>query len=108
VDELLRRRRRVAERVHVRHHVVAESPLVRRDLLEVDVVEMGLHLRDRLVGDRHAEALLGLGEREPEAPPQPVPHLRRPQLEHRPGGVALGERRRIAIVRRHRMKKSVG
>ena len=79
----LRRRRDVAERVDVRHHVVPEPPLVRGDRLEVDVVEMRAHLRDRLVGDRHAQLLLGFGEREPEAPPESVPRLRRPQLEHR-------------------------
>ena len=66
MDEAARRRRDVAERVDVRHHVVAEAPLVRRDRVEVDVVEVRAHLRDRLVGNRNAELLLGLGEREPE------------------------------------------
>ena len=55
VDERLRRRRDVAERVDVRHHVVAEAPLVRGDGVEVDVVEVRAHLRERLVGNRNAE-----------------------------------------------------
>ena len=100
--------RDVAEGVDVRHHVVAEPPLVDRHLLEVDVVEVGAHLRQRLVGDRHAERLLGLREGQPEPTPEPVARLRRPELQHRPGGVPLGERRGVAIVRGHRMKKSVG
>ena len=44
-------------------------------------------------------SLLGLREREPEPAPEPVPLARRPQLEHRARGVALGERRRVAVVR---------
>ena len=40
VDHAARRRRRLAERVHVRHHVVPEAPLVLGDLREVDVVEV--------------------------------------------------------------------
>ena len=55
-----RRRRHIAEGVDVRHHVVAEASLVRRDGIEVDVVEMRAHLRERLVGNRHAELLLRL------------------------------------------------
>jgi hypothetical protein len=38
--------------VDVRHHVVPEAPLVRRDRREVDVVEVRAHLRDRFVGNR--------------------------------------------------------
>ena len=79
----LRRRRDVAERVDVRHHVVAEAPLVRGDDVEVDVVEVRAHLRDRLVGNRNAELLLGFGEREPEPAPEAVARRRRPELEHR-------------------------
>src|SRR5437588_56639 len=39
VNEWLGRGRCVAERMDVRHDVVAETPLIRRDRVEVDVVE---------------------------------------------------------------------
>ena len=107
MNELVRGGRDVAERVHVRHHVVAEAALVHGHRLEVDVVEVRAHLRERFVRNGHAEPLLRLREREPEPAPEPVPHLRRPQLQHRLRGVALGERRRVAVVRRHRITKSV-
>ena len=107
MDESARRGRDVAERVDVRHHVVAKAPLVRGDDVEVDVVEMRAHLRDRLVRNRHAELLLRFGEREPELAPQAVSHRRRPELEHRLRRVPLGERRRVAIVSRHRTANSV-
>ena len=93
MDEAARRGRDVAERVHVRHDVVAEPALVRRDDVEVDVVEMRAHLRDRVVGNRNAELLFGFGEREPELAPETMPLRRRPELEHRLRCVSLGERR---------------
>ena len=48
MDERPRRRRLVAEGVHVRHDVVPEAPLVARGRGEVDVVEVRAHLRQRL------------------------------------------------------------
>ena len=107
VDELVRRGGHVAKGVDVSHHVVPEAPLVDGHLLEVDVVEVRAHLRQRLIRDRHPQPLLGLGEGEPEAPPESVPHAGRPQLQHRRGRVALGERGGVTVVRRHRITKSV-
>jgi len=92
VNDATRRRRRLSEGVHVRHHVVAESLLVFCDLREMDVVEMQLHLGDGFRRNVHAEVALGLREREPQTPPEPVPCLRRPKREHRCRGVTLGER----------------
>ena len=48
MNESARRRRDVAERVDVRHHVVPKPSFVRRDRLEVDIVEVRAHLRDAL------------------------------------------------------------
>jgi hypothetical protein len=62
------------------------------DAGEVDRVEVPTHLRQRLVGDGDAELALGFGEGEPEPAPQPVPLARRPEAEHRVGGVTLPER----------------
>ena len=54
VDEAAGGGGHVAKGVHVGHHVVAKALLVRRHGREVDVVEVRAHLRDRLVGNRHA------------------------------------------------------
>ncbi len=103
-----RRRRRLAERVHVRHHIVAEAPFELARGLEVDVVEMRAHLRQPFVGDGgDAELSLRLGEREPQPAPERVAPLRRPERDHRARGVAFGERRRVTLVIGHRTMKSV-
>ncbi len=98
------RRCRVGERVHVRHHVVAETLLVRGHGLEIDVVQVGPHVIDR--GLRHvgAQGALGFGEGEPHPPPEPVPRLGRPQRRHLRRRVAFSQRRGVARVtlRRYR------
>src|SRR5207248_1753972 len=88
------------------HHVVPIPLLILRDGREVDVVEMPAHLRDRLRRNVDAELAFRLGERQPQATPVPIARGRRPELEHRPGRVPLGERRGIALVVGHRRAKS--
>ncbi len=107
MNERARRRRHIAERMNVGHDVVAEAALVLGHALEVEVVEVGAHLGDRLVGDLHPERSLGLGQREPQRPPERMPRLWRPDLQHRARRIALGERRRVPRAIRHRMMKSV-
>ena len=99
--------RDVAERVDVRHHVVPEATLVRGDGVEVDVVEVRAHLRDRLVGNRHAELLLGLGEREPERRQSPWRVRGDQSSSIASRRVALGERRGVGVVHRHWITNSV-
>ena len=108
VNELVRRGRDVAKGVHVGHDVMSKAPLVHGNALKVDVVEVGAHLVKRRIRNVHAELLLCLGQRQPEPAPKSMAHLRGPQLEHRPGGIALGERGRVAVIRRHRITKSMG
>jgi hypothetical protein len=80
-----RERRDIAEGVDVRHHIVAEAPLESGRLLEVYVGEVSAHLRETLVGDvLYSQLAFGLGEGEPELPPERVPLLRRPEFRHRP------------------------
>jgi hypothetical protein len=98
VDEPARGRRDVAKGVHVRHHVVPEPSLIRRDYHEVDIVDVIAHLHDRLVRNRHAELFLRLRQRQPEPPPPPVSLLRGPELEHRLRCIPLGQRRRVVAV----------
>ena len=107
VNELVRCWRHVAECVHVRHHVVTESALVGGRNFEVDGVEVGAHLRQRLIRNRDAQRLLGFSEREPDATPEAVSHARRPDLKHGLRGVALRQRRGVALGRGHRIQKSV-
>jgi hypothetical protein len=107
VDEAARRGSNVAERMDVRHHVMPKPTLVGRDHIEIDVVEVRPHLRDRLVGNRNTELLFRFGEREPQLPPQTMSLCRRPELQHRFRCVSLGERRRVAAGRRHRTANSV-
>ncbi len=107
MDELPGRRGHVAECVDVRHHVMTVAPLVGGHGLEIDVVEVGPHLGDRLGGDRHAERLLRLGQGQPEPAPEAVARIRSPQLQHRPRCVAFGQRRGVLIRRGHRISKSV-
>src|SRR5205814_3048450 len=60
----------LSESVDVRHYVVPESLLVSGDSIEIDVIQIGAHLANRLVGDRNTQLALRLGEREPD----PAPH----------------------------------
>src|SRR5438477_7499175 len=70
MNERLRGRSSVTERVNVRHHIVSEPSLVRGGDFEVDVVEMLAHLRDCFIGNLNAELFFRLGEGEPESPPE--------------------------------------
>ena len=88
-----RRRSLFAERVHVRHHVVAEPLFECGSGVEVGVVEMRAHRVESRTGDGHPELLLGLGEREPDPAPLTDPMRLAPQALHRRRCVARGERR---------------
>src|SRR2546427_1484020 len=90
-----RRRGLLAQVMDVRHHVVAQPLLVLGRALRIGVVQVGAELRQRAVGDVEPQLLLGLHQREPEAPPQPDAPALAPQRLHRGGGVAGPERRRV-------------
>src|SRR3989449_918273 len=74
---------------------VAQPLLVVGRALRIGVVQVGAELRQRAVGDVEPQLLLGLHQREPEAPPQPDAPALAPQRLHRRGGVAGPERRRV-------------
>ena len=101
-----RGRRLVAEGVDVGHDVVAEAALVARGGSEVGVVQVGPHLRQRLVGDVEPQLALGLGQRQPEPAPEADPVRLAPEGLHRRRGVAGAERRAPAVVG-HRNTRSV-
>jgi len=75
-------RRRVAVRVHVGHHVVAELLLVVLGLGEVDVVQVLSHLLDLLGRDVEPQFPLGLRQRQPKPPPGGTPPLGTEKLPH--------------------------
>jgi len=93
---------RVAERVDVGHHVVAELLLVPRRLAEVDVVQVPRHLVDLALLDVQTQLLLRLGQFQPEPPPRAEFLLRTEKLGHLSRSVSLHQRARVHIpVRLH-------
>ncbi len=104
VDDRARSRCSVAERVHVRHHVVPQLALMARGGVEVDVFDRGLD-RGNLLGRRtEVEAMLAPGKREPDAPPCHEAVVIAPDGAHGARRVARLERRSVAarwvVVRR--------
>ena len=69
VDDALGLRADLAERADMAHHVVPDLGLDAFGLLEVDVVEVRLHLRDLFVGDGQPQGLFALGQRQPQTAP---------------------------------------
>ena len=83
VDEAPGGRRFVAVEVNVRHHVVAETPLVLGRAVRIDrAVGGGTELRQRSFRDVESEFALRLGKRQPQAPPRSVAALRREDCLH--------------------------
>ena len=69
MDDALGRRAGVAERVHMRHDVVAELVLVLGSLVIVDVVDVRSHLLNLLRFNRQPQLHLTLGQRDPQLAP---------------------------------------
>ena len=80
--------RRVAQRMDMGHHVVAEPPLVGFGGGEVDRLDLGAERVDLLVADVQPQRALGLGQRDPEPTPGGELDLGRPEPGHPPAGVA--------------------
>ena len=79
---------RQAECVNMSHNVVPHLPLLLGRLLEVDVVDVLLHLRQLAGADLQAQLRLGFGQPEPElAPGRELLSVREIEL-HLLGGVA--------------------
>jgi hypothetical protein len=95
VDDRLRPRALLAERVDVRHHVVFEALLEVARVGVVDVVGRRLHLLDLRGGDVEAERLLRLRERDPEPPPRAELEVVREEPEHLHRRVPLRKRRLV-------------
>ena len=98
VDHRLGVGRLVAEVVHVRHHVVAEALLIHRRLVQVRIVQVQTHLRDRRIGDRESELLFAFGQRQPDPAPEADAVRLAPETLHLEGGVAGAERGTVAGV----------
>ncbi len=98
VDDRSGQRANVAIRVHVRHHVVADLPLVPVGGVVVDVVHMGPQLGDLLVADRQAQFLFRLGQRHPQPPPSAELLVVTPQPAHFLGSVADNQRVLVLVV----------
>ena len=83
--------------IDMRHHIVADFLFPLRGDFIVNVLRMGLQLRDLLVGNRQAELLLGLRERDPQLPPGAELIVGGEQVLHLPAGIARGQGRFIFI-----------
>ena len=92
VDDPARRGRRRSEDAHVRHDVVAGPGLLGGRRVEVDVREVGAHLRQRLLGNREPQPALLLGEPQPEPAPGLELVLGGEDRGHLCRGVTLGQR----------------
>ena len=57
--------------IDVRHDVVTDLFFTRRGDVVIDIVGMGAQFLELTVGNREAELLLRLGERDPQPPPGP-------------------------------------
>ena len=77
----------LAPGVDVSHDIVAQELLLLGSALVVDVVDVGLHLLDLLVGDIETKLLLGSSESDPELSPCRELLGRRPDVRHLLGGI---------------------
>ena len=83
---------RIAERVDVRHDIVAELLFVLRGGFVVDVRDVRFHLRDLLVRDVHTERLLRPRKCDPEPPERRKLHIGGKQILHLVACIARGKR----------------
>lgn len=88
--------RHIAEEVHVGHDIVPEAPFVLGGLLEIQLVQPGLHFVDGLLRDGQAHLPLGLGQGNPESSPCAEPMARREDLHHLLGGIPICEGVKVA------------
>ncbi len=82
VDDRPRRGADIAVSVHVGHYVVAETAFILPRGIEVDVLRLALQLGNLLVGNRQAQFLLGLSQRDPQESPGAKFALIAPQTAH--------------------------
>ncbi len=90
--------RGLGEGVQVGHEIVADAGFLPGGLVEVDVIEMGAHVGDLVIGDGQAQRFFRLGQRQPDAPPGGMLALRRKDGDHLRGGVARHQRRFVHVV----------
>jgi hypothetical protein len=99
VDNAFRCRRHFAELVNMRHDLVAHLGLDFGDTFQVDLIDVRPHRIDRFVADIEVQFALGLGERDPELPPDAGAVARAEDGGHLRGCVAGDQRVLIAVVR---------
>ena len=90
----------LAERMDMGHDIVPQVLFQGLGPLEVDVVQVRPHLGQLGVGDRQAQFLLGLGQRQPEPPPRAEPRRRAERPRHLLAGIPRDQRRLEPLVQR--------
>ncbi len=89
----------LGEGVQVGHEVVTDAGFLAGGFVEIDVVEVGLHFVELIVGDGEAEGFFGFGECEPDAAPGGVlAALGGEDGDHLGRGVARDERGFVDVI----------
>ena len=97
MDDAGRAGRDLAERVHVRHHVMAHLFFTRTDAVVVNIRDMRLHFVDLLLRDGQAQRLLRPGQRYPQLAPGAAAGVGGKQLQHIRRCIAGSQRRFVLI-----------
>jgi hypothetical protein len=96
----LRSRSRLFKSVYVSHHIMPKPLFPSGCGFEIDVVEIGFHLGDRLRRDAiNAQVTLLSGQFQPEPPPQAELVRCRKKFEHLLACISQSERRDVRIIR---------
>jgi hypothetical protein len=106
VEVRARRRCLIAERMDVRHHIMAEAPLVACGDNQIGVIEMSSHLSNSRLWDVESQLTLGFGQGQPEPAPKANAVRLAPKRLHGGRGIAGAERRVPPLVG-HRKTRSV-
>ena len=82
----------LAESIDMTHNVMTDFLLTCTGDLVVDVVLVGLHLIDLLLGDVETQSLLCLSQRDPQTTPGGELHVGRKDIQHLLGSITCRER----------------
>ena len=82
----------LTESIDMTHNVMTDFLLTCTSDLVVDVVLVGLHLIDLLLGDVETQSLLCLSQRDPQTTPGGELHVGRKDIQHLLGSITCRER----------------
>ena len=83
--------------VHMGHHIVAELLFILRRLVKINIINMGPHFVQLLIGDGQSQRLLAFGQGDPQLPPGFELKIRGVDILHFLAGIARIKGRIISI-----------